>query len=251
MWFSFTSAAVTSGAKEVTVTGADAYAIRGHDALLISGFPPVEIAAAVNANTLVLRQPWPYDTATAEASVLPTFGDFNNAIANVKNVGDFANKFLMQLHHWMTTTNPTAPIEDPVGNVTPLLTPAAIGMGAATGNKGFSVRRWTGDDVSIGVSDHATWIMADRQGQAGEVNTVRVGSAIATQNEESYPARGTTIFITQNSATPLVLLAQAGITIVGAGQKMAFGEGSTITLTAIEGDTWVLGGDVKPSNVVV
>ncbi|WP_243033019.1 hypothetical protein [Vibrio cincinnatiensis] len=103
-WVQLTSVTATSGSKVVAINSSDAVGIKVGDALLIAGFDLVEIEG-VFASQLQLRKPWSHATqSSVQAVVVPTFGDFNNAVAEIRKLKSNTASNLEALEAWGTQT---------------------------------------------------------------------------------------------------------------------------------------------------
>ncbi|XAG86535.1 hypothetical protein MRM63_15615 [bacterium 19MO03SA05] len=103
-WVQLTSVTATSGSKVVAINSSDAVGIKVGDALLIAGFDLIEIEG-VFASQLQLRKPWSHATqSSVQAVVVPTFGDFNNAVAEIRKLKSNTASNLGALEAWGTQT---------------------------------------------------------------------------------------------------------------------------------------------------
>ncbi|HGS4460720.1 TPA: pyocin knob domain-containing protein [Vibrio metschnikovii] len=97
-WIQLTSVTATNNSNVIVVNTGSTVGIKVGDALLLAGFDLVEIEG-VFANQLQLRKPWAHATqSSVQAVVVPTFGDFNNAVEEVRNLRKAASDTLNELY---------------------------------------------------------------------------------------------------------------------------------------------------------
>ncbi|WP_072669509.1 hypothetical protein [Vibrio injensis] len=97
-WIQLTSVTATNNSNVIVVNTGSTVGIKTGDALLLAGFDLVEVEG-VFANQLQLRKPWAYATqSSVQAVVVPTFGDFNNAVEEVRNLRKAASDTLNELY---------------------------------------------------------------------------------------------------------------------------------------------------------
>ena len=82
MWVKLTSVTATNNSDVIVVNVGSTVGIKIGDALLLAGFI-VEISG-VFANELQVRLPWPHESVQLSAVVIPTFGDFNEAVREIR-----------------------------------------------------------------------------------------------------------------------------------------------------------------------
>lgn len=107
LWFRANSVSVTSLGTLVAVNSAEAIDnIRRGDALVISGYDPVEIKEArVSGNQVLieLMYNWPHGAVNNKtAQVMPTFGDFNALARNYFEYRQIVNNNFSALYKWGT-----------------------------------------------------------------------------------------------------------------------------------------------------
>lgn len=136
---------------------------------------------------------------------------------------------------------------DEFGNMA-LIDKAAFKLEA---QKDFVIRQVQDQQFEVDGNNHADWIIASHVGAAEENIVVVVNPATATFENSVASAPGSTILFTQDTDTPLTFAPIPGVTIKSAGLLKAFGKHSTVTLMAVDQNTWVLGGDVAPSEVII
>lgn len=101
-WIKLTSVTAKNGSKIVAVNSGSTSGISMGDALKIGAFDIYEIEG-VFADQLSLRQPWSNATQTnAAAAVVPTFGDFNNAVKAMMELTEVSASNLTAIEHWGT-----------------------------------------------------------------------------------------------------------------------------------------------------
>lgn len=106
--------------------------------------------------------------------------------------------------------------------------------------------------IKVNGNNHAKWYrMLHSNPDTNIINEVLVGSSVANDLGYTTVAKGTCIIFSQETANTLHFKPDKGITIISPGQLRAYGKGSTVTLISLEEDKWILGGDVKPSEVIV
>lgn len=97
-WIQLTSVTATNNSNVIVVNTGSTVGIKAGDALLLAGFDLVEVEG-VFATQLQLRKPWAYATqSSVQAVVVPTFGDFNNAVEEVRNLRKAASDTLNELY---------------------------------------------------------------------------------------------------------------------------------------------------------
>lgn len=110
----------------------------------------------------------------------------------------------------------------------------------------------TARTIKVSGNNHAKWYRMLYSNPNTNITTeIIVNRAIANDLGRTTVAKGTCIIFSQESDNPLVFKPEEGITIISPGQLKAYGKGSTVTLIALEGNKWILGGDVTPNEVVV
>ncbi len=106
-WIKLTSVTATNGSNIVAVVTGDTTNVKVGDALLLAGFDVVEIEG-VFANQLQLRSAWTGATQTAvAANIVPTFGDFNNAVEEIRNLRIVTNDNMEAMELWWTQAEGT------------------------------------------------------------------------------------------------------------------------------------------------
>lgn len=118
-------------------------------------------------------------------------------------------------------------------------------------DKDFTINKTEAQQITVGGDNHADWFIMQHVSGNGSNIEVIVGPAIADVNGTSAVAAASTIILTQDSETPLIFAPVEGVTVKSAGQLKAYGQNSTVTLVALDQYTWVLGGDVAPTDVIV
>lgn len=97
-WIQLTSVTATNNSNVIVVNTGSTVGIKAGDALLLAGFDLVEVEG-VFATQLQLRKPWAYATqSSVQAVVVPTFGDFNSAVEEVRNLRKAASDTLNELY---------------------------------------------------------------------------------------------------------------------------------------------------------
>ncbi|WJG22139.1 hypothetical protein [Vibrio furnissii] len=101
-WTRLTSISVTNGSAIVTVNSGSTINIKVGDALLIGGFDLVEIEG-VFANQLQLGSNWNHATqSNVAAAIIPTFGDFNHAVEEIRKLRQATTDNLDAMEQWWT-----------------------------------------------------------------------------------------------------------------------------------------------------
>lgn len=101
-WTRLTSISVTNGSAIVTVNSGSTINIKVGDALLIGGFDLVEIEG-VFANQLQLGSNWNHATQfNVAAAIVPTFGDFNHAVEEIRKLRQATTDNLDAMEQWCT-----------------------------------------------------------------------------------------------------------------------------------------------------
>lgn len=101
-WTRLTSISVTNGSAIVTVNSGSTINIKVGDALLIGGFDLVEIEG-VFANQLQLGSNWNHATqSNVAAAIVPTFGDFNHAVEEIRKLRQATTDNLDAMEQWCT-----------------------------------------------------------------------------------------------------------------------------------------------------
>lgn len=101
-WTRLTSISVTNGSAIVTVNSGSTINIKVGDALLIGGFDLVEIEG-VFANQLQLGSNWNHATqSNVAAAIVPTFGDFNHAVEEIRKLRQATADNLEAMEQWWT-----------------------------------------------------------------------------------------------------------------------------------------------------
>ena len=101
-WTRLTSISVTNGSAIVTVNSGSTINIKVGDALLIGGFDLVEIEG-VFANQLQLGSNWNHATqSNVAAAIVPTFGDFNHAVEEIRKLRQATTDNLEAMEQWWT-----------------------------------------------------------------------------------------------------------------------------------------------------
>ncbi|MDQ2107596.1 MULTISPECIES: hypothetical protein [unclassified Vibrio] len=77
--------------------------IKPFDALLLRANQLIEIAE-VHAQEIVLREPWPSPSETLDAKVIPTSGDFNQAVREIRLLRENTANNISALEAWGTQT---------------------------------------------------------------------------------------------------------------------------------------------------
>lgn len=99
-WIKLPSVSLVSGQKTVTINSGITTNVKVGDAVLIGTFTIVEIAG-VFANQLQLKENWPHDTqANVTASIVPTFGDFNQAVEQIRNIATTTQGNMAAMEKW-------------------------------------------------------------------------------------------------------------------------------------------------------
>ncbi|MCG6233118.1 hypothetical protein [Vibrio furnissii] len=101
-WTRLTSISVTNGSAIVAVNSGSTINIKVGDALLIGGFDLVEIEG-VFANQLQLGSNWNHATqSNVAAAIVPTFGDFNHAVEEIRKLRQATTDNLDAMEQWWT-----------------------------------------------------------------------------------------------------------------------------------------------------
>lgn len=100
-WVRLSSVSVANNSNIVAINAGNTADVKVGDALLIDGFDLVEVEG-VFANQLQLRKPWAHAAqSSAQAVVVPTFGDFNIAVKEVRKLkNDHANNYAQMESFW-------------------------------------------------------------------------------------------------------------------------------------------------------
>lgn len=99
-WIQLTSVTATNNSNVIVVNTGSTVGIKSGDALLLAGFDLVEVEG-VFATQLQLRKPWAYATqSSVQAVVVPTFGDFNNAVEEIRKLRTATTSNLEALEAW-------------------------------------------------------------------------------------------------------------------------------------------------------
>lgn len=118
-------------------------------------------------------------------------------------------------------------------------------------DKDFAIKKVSDQQITVSGDNHADWFVMDYEANSDENIVIVVGPATADVNGISAEAPGSTVIFTQDSETALTFAPLEGVTIKSPGLLKAYGQNSTVTLIAVDQYTWVLGGDVLPSEVIV
>lgn len=181
--------------------------------------------------------------------------NFNGISASFKYISDELNQFRPRL-----PANFTGEVEIPEGGYTntvlavnefgnmALLDIAALKLEA---QKDFVIKQIPDQQITVDGNNHADWIIASHVGAEDENIVVVVNPATALFENTVAAAPGSTILFTQDTDTPLTFAPIPGVTVKSPGLLKAYGKHSTVTLMAVDQNTWVLGGDVAPAEVIV
>jgi len=106
--------------------------------------------------------------------------------------------------------------------------------------------------MSVNANNHATLFrMQYENGNADIPIVVTVGTGVSNDSGDDLVAPGSCIIFSQETFNNITFQTDAGITILSPGELKAYGKNSTVTLISLDGYTWILGGDVKLSEVFV
>lgn len=181
--------------------------------------------------------------------------NFNGISASFTYIADELNQFRPRL-----PANFTGDVEIPEGGYTntvlainefgnmALLDIAALKLEA---QKDFVIKQAPDQQITVDGNNHADWIIASHIGAVDENIVVVVNPATALFENTTAAAPGSTILFTQDTDTPLTFAPVPGVTVKSPGLLKAYGKHSTVTLMAVDQNTWVLGGDVAPAEVIV
>jgi len=102
-WVRLNSISIDNNSKTITVNGGTSTSnIKPGDALQIGEFGLAEIEG-VFANQLVLTMPWPHATQNEVTGVvLPTFGDFNQAVEALRTATTITHGNYAEMERWWT-----------------------------------------------------------------------------------------------------------------------------------------------------
>ena len=119
------------------------------------------------------------------------------------------------------------------------------------GEKDIAIVNKSSQQFNVSGEDHNNFYVAKYETSAGENIEVIVGEALSSADGVPAAAPGTVIFFTQDSNTPLTFAPIPGVTIKTPGILQAYGRNSTVVLFALDQYTWLLGGDVMPTEIEV
>lgn len=106
-WTRLTSITANNGSNIITVNSGSTTNIKVGDALLVEGFDLVEIEG-VFASQLQTKATWKAPTqSNVSAAVVPTFGDFNNAVEEIRKLRQVTTDNLDAMEKWWTQSNGT------------------------------------------------------------------------------------------------------------------------------------------------
>lgn len=106
-WTRLTSITANNGSNIITVNSGSTTNIKVGDALLVEGFDLVEIEG-VFASQLQTKTTWKAPTqSNVSAAVVPTFGDFNNAVEEIRKLRQVTTDNLDAMEKWGTQSNGT------------------------------------------------------------------------------------------------------------------------------------------------
>lgn len=110
----------------------------------------------------------------------------------------------------------------------------------------------TARSLNVTANNHASLFRMQYRDSGKMSIEVRVGTGIGDDSGTNVEANGSCIiFVQESEYNQIEFVPEAGISIIGSGQLKSFGEGATVTLISLDANTWLLGGDVLPSEVVV
>lgn len=118
-------------------------------------------------------------------------------------------------------------------------------------DKAFSIVKAPNQQTVVNGNNHGDWLMMEYSDDTNGIIEVIVGPAIADIDGVSSESVAATIVLTQDSANSLVLTPADGVTIKSPGHLTAYGQNSTVTLIAVDQYTWVMGGDVRPTDLII
>lgn len=118
-------------------------------------------------------------------------------------------------------------------------------------NKDFIMKTVTDNTLVVGGENHGDWFLMNYATVGEGQIQVTVGQATEIIEGVNAEAKAATIIFTQDSETSLVFVEAPGVTIKSPGHLIAYGKNSTVTLIAVDQYTWVMGGDVRPTELIV
>lgn len=105
--------------------------------------------------------------------------------------------------------------------------------------------------INVTANNHATLYRMQYNDTNKFPIEVRVGSGIAEDSGTNVEASGSCIiFVQESENNQIEFIEDVGIKIIGAGQLKSYDVGSTITLISLDANTWLLGGDVLPKEII-
>ncbi|CCN69795.1 hypothetical protein [Vibrio nigripulchritudo] len=102
-WVNLSSVSVTNNSKVVSINdGLSSAGIRPGDGIQIKGFELYEVDG-VFAHQLTLKTAWSNPSQTnAVAVIVPTFGDFNQAVEQIRNIASVTQGNMAEMEKWWT-----------------------------------------------------------------------------------------------------------------------------------------------------
>lgn len=103
---------------------------------------------------------------------------------------------------------------------------------------------------SVDGNNHNEFITCDYAGAASEKIIINVGKGIRNFEGNNIVVPGSTIFFTSASDAELWLAPDTaeGVTIISPGTLKAYGKHSTIAIMSLNETTWLMMGDINPSD---